>query len=109
MGVGTVTAPALWVLIPYSLFGGAIESNLPPGATPGFLLGLLVIGALMTLVYVFIGYRDHVFPYRMIEDSYRPRILIPIAASGHFSAIPKIPLSDITQSTLMTRRLAAFP
>lgn len=69
MATGALVLPALWVLISYSLNGGSIESNLPPGTAPSFLLTLLLVGALMTLVYTFVGYRDHVFPYRLFERS----------------------------------------
>ena len=37
------------------------------GTSVGFLLTLLLVGTLMTLVSTFVGYRDHVFPYRIIE------------------------------------------
>jgi hypothetical protein len=70
-GTGAVALPALWVLVSYSIYGGSIESNLPPGASTGVLLGLLVVGALFTVVYAFVGYRDHVFPYRIVEGSLR--------------------------------------
>jgi hypothetical protein len=61
-GTGFVALPALWVLVSHSIHGGTIESNLPPGANASFLLVLLVIGTLITLVYAFVGYRDHVYP-----------------------------------------------
>ena len=66
-GTGSVAIPALWVLISHSLFGGSIESNLPPGASASVLLGLLVVGALFTVVYAFVGYRDHVYPSRIMQ------------------------------------------
>lgn len=68
---GSVAFPALWVLVSHSIYGGSIESNLPPGASSSTILGLLVVGTLFTVVYAFVGYRDHVFPYRVIEGRMR--------------------------------------
>jgi hypothetical protein len=68
-GIGLVALPAFWVLISHSIFGGTIESNLPPGTNASFLLVLLVIGTLLTLVYAFVGYRDHVYPYRRVDTA----------------------------------------
>jgi hypothetical protein len=73
MGTGAVAFPAFWVLISYTVRGGTIEDNLPSGMSPAVLLGLLLIGALMTCVYTFIGYRDHVMPFRMIEGRLRAK------------------------------------
>lgn len=70
-GTGFVALPALGVLISHSIYGGTIESNLPPGANASFLLVLLVIGTLISLVYAFVGYRDHVYPYRVIEGRFQ--------------------------------------
>lgn len=36
--------PALWVFVVYSLSGGSIDSSMPPGFDPKFMLGLLLIG-----------------------------------------------------------------
>ena len=45
-----------------------IEDNLPPGVNTSFILTVLVIGAGLTAIYTFFGYRDHVYPYRLISD-----------------------------------------
>jgi hypothetical protein len=79
MATGSLVLPALWMLVSYSIFGGSIESNLPPGTTPGFLLTLLLVGALMTLVYTFVGYRDHVYPYRVVEGRFNDWDAEPLA------------------------------
>ena len=69
--IGLVVLPVFWVLISYAITGGPIERSLPPGTSPVFLLGLLLTGTLMTLVYGFISYRDHVFPYRIVPTRMR--------------------------------------
>lgn len=66
MALIMVVAPAIWLFASLAVRGGTIEDNLPPGIAPQFLLGILVIGACMTLAYTFFGYRDHVFPYRRV-------------------------------------------
>lgn len=68
MAIGSMIFPSLWLFVSWSLRGGRVEDNLPPGIDGRFLLVILVIGASMTLVYTFFGYRDHVFPYKVIGN-----------------------------------------
>jgi hypothetical protein len=65
--LGTLVPPAIWLLISYSIYGGRLEDNLPPGTDPKVLVGLLVVGTFMTMVYTVFGYRDHVFPYQVVS------------------------------------------
>jgi hypothetical protein len=66
MAFVTLVVPALWLFAAFSLFGGTVEQNLPRGMPPQFFLVILVVGACMTAVYTFFGYRDHVVPYRRV-------------------------------------------
>lgn len=73
MAIGSMIIPSLWLFISWSLRGGSVEDNLPPGVDGRFLLVILVVGASMTLVYTFFGYRDHVFPYKVIGSELKLR------------------------------------
>lgn len=72
VGIGLGALPTTWILVSYAIYGGSVESNLPPGLGTGYLLlGFLVIAAPMALVYPIVGYRDHVFPYRIVQARMR--------------------------------------
>jgi len=52
-GAGTAIvagALPLWVVVMRGIHGGTIDSNLPPGTSEDALLGLVVLGALITIV-----------------------------------------------------------
>ncbi|HVE73721.1 MAG TPA: hypothetical protein VNA30_01320 [Mycobacteriales bacterium] len=68
MAIGAIAFPAFWLLVSFSVRGGTIEANLPPGTDIHFLLVLLLVGTLMTMVYTAFGYRDHVFPYSLVSS-----------------------------------------
>ena len=62
-GAGTAIVAgglALWVVIARAIHGGTIDSNLPPGMSEDALLGLVVVGALITIVRAVSSLIDHV-------------------------------------------------
>jgi hypothetical protein len=63
--VGLATAltgsvlPALWLFISFSINGGPIETNIPPGYSPQFILGVLLVGAAFTAISAIYGFLEH--------------------------------------------------
>ena len=66
--LGSLAFPATWLVVSFSIHGGRIEDNLPPGTDPKVLLGLFVVGTFFSILHTLFGYRDHVFPYRIGGD-----------------------------------------
>jgi hypothetical protein len=51
--------PAVWVLISFTWHGGSIESNMPPGYSPAFILGSLTVGGAFIAISTLYGYIEH--------------------------------------------------
>jgi hypothetical protein len=51
--------PAAWLFLSFSLYGGTIESNVPPGYAPHFMLTILLVGAGFTAMSAIYGYIEH--------------------------------------------------
>jgi hypothetical protein len=61
-GAGAVVLglfPVGWLLVRHAVWGGPVESNLPPGVSVDALLGLLVVGVFIALVHAFYGLVEH--------------------------------------------------
>ena len=67
VSLGSLIFPAVWLAVSFSIRGGSVEDNLPPGTDARALLVIVTTGAAMTLVYTFFGYRDQVFPYTLSD------------------------------------------
>jgi len=63
--VGAATAvvasifPPVWVFVSFTLHGGRIEDNMPPGYSPQFILGALLVGGAFTAISTAYGYGEH--------------------------------------------------
>jgi len=55
-----VIFPALWLFVSFTVYGGTVESNLPPGYSLQVVLGSLLAGAAFTGVSAVYGYLEHV-------------------------------------------------
>jgi hypothetical protein len=53
------SALSIYVVVARAVRGGSIESNLPPGISEDALLGLVVLGAITTVVATMYRYYDH--------------------------------------------------
>jgi hypothetical protein len=70
LGLGTASLAIVvtsWVLGSYEIRGGSLERNLPPGVSVDTILGLMVVGAIMTGINTFASYRDRVSSPRSIR------------------------------------------
>ena len=63
--VGLATAlvgsifPATWMFVSFTIYGGRIEENMPPGYSPQFILGVLLVGCAFTAISAAYGYGEH--------------------------------------------------
>jgi hypothetical protein len=65
LGLGTALVAlgvTSWVLGSFVIRGSSLESNLPPGVSIETVLGLMVVGAVMTAINTFVSYKDRVYP-----------------------------------------------
>lgn len=51
--------PSLWVFVSYTIHGGSIESNMPPGYSTSFILGSLNVGGAFIAISTVFGYKEH--------------------------------------------------
>jgi hypothetical protein len=51
--------PSVWVFVSYTIHGGSIESNIPPGYSPAFILGSLNVGGAFIAISTVYGYTEH--------------------------------------------------
>ena len=51
--------PVLWLLVSYSLRGGTVEDNLPPGFDVKAILTVVVVGGVVATISAIYGYLDH--------------------------------------------------
>ena len=54
-----VVVPGLWLFVSLALYGGTVESNVPPGYSVQFILGILLLGAVFTAISAVYGYIEH--------------------------------------------------
>ena len=51
--------PSLWVFVSYTIHGGSIDANIPPGYSPAFILGSLNVGGAFIAISTYFGYTEH--------------------------------------------------
>lgn len=47
------------MFISFTIYGGRIEENMPPGYSPQFILGVLLVGCAFTAISAAYGYGEH--------------------------------------------------
>lgn len=59
VGVATAIVASIWLFFSFTFYGGRIEDNMPPGYSPQFILGALLVGCAFTAISTAYGYVEH--------------------------------------------------
>lgn len=54
-----VIFPAFWLFLSYTIYGGSIDSNVPPGYSSQFVLAGLLTGAVFTAISATYSFLEH--------------------------------------------------